>query len=234
MILYNCKAIALNYIKYSESSIISKIFTREKGLQSFIVKGVRSKKSKTNLVCFEPLKLSEITASYNNKSSLQIIKQIALTENSNYKKINIQANFISMFIAEVLTRTIKENLADHNLFDFIWETKQYIINEKNITKNFTLLFLLKLSDFLGFPPSKKNIINPFFDLEKGKFVLNKNNNTINKDYSSFIKHILQNEDYSLSSQKRSELLDILIRYYKAQNHELNNLNSQLIIKSMLF
>ena len=81
---------------------------------------VPSKKSKTNLVCFEPLKLSEITASYNNKSSLQIIRQIALTENSNYKKINIPANFISMFIAEVLTRTIKENLADHNLFDFIF------------------------------------------------------------------------------------------------------------------
>ena len=76
---YKSSAIALTYTKYGDSSIISKIFTKEKGLQTFIVKGVRSKKSKTNLVCFEPLKLSEITASYNNKSSLQIIKQIALT-----------------------------------------------------------------------------------------------------------------------------------------------------------
>ncbi len=43
---YSSRAIALSYIKHGESSIIAKIFTEEKGLQSFIIKGVRNKKSK--------------------------------------------------------------------------------------------------------------------------------------------------------------------------------------------
>ena len=43
---YKSRAIALSYLKQGESSIIAKIFTEEKGLQSFIVKGVRAKKSK--------------------------------------------------------------------------------------------------------------------------------------------------------------------------------------------
>ena len=43
---YKSLAIALTYIKQGETSIISKILTKEKGLQTFIIKGVRSKNSK--------------------------------------------------------------------------------------------------------------------------------------------------------------------------------------------
>ena len=42
---YKSLALSLTYIKYGESSIISKLFTKEKGLQSFIIKGIRKKKS---------------------------------------------------------------------------------------------------------------------------------------------------------------------------------------------
>ena len=49
---YKSRAIALSYLKQGESSIIAKIFTEEKGLQSFIVKGVRAKKSKKKLGFF--------------------------------------------------------------------------------------------------------------------------------------------------------------------------------------
>ena len=51
---YKSPAIALTYIKQGESSIICKVLTLEKGLQTFIVKGVRLKKSKIKLSFFEP------------------------------------------------------------------------------------------------------------------------------------------------------------------------------------
>ena len=47
---YKSKGIALTYIKYGETSIISKIFTQELGLQSFIIKGARGKSSKKRVV----------------------------------------------------------------------------------------------------------------------------------------------------------------------------------------
>ena len=49
---YTSRAIALSYIKQGETSIITKIFTEEKGLQIFIVKGVRSKKAKKKTWAF--------------------------------------------------------------------------------------------------------------------------------------------------------------------------------------
>ena len=41
--------IVLNYIKYKETSIISKIYTKEFGLKSYLINGVRTKKGKFNI-----------------------------------------------------------------------------------------------------------------------------------------------------------------------------------------
>ena len=43
------KGIALHYYKYSENSVIAKIFTEKFGLQSYIIKGIRNKNSKQKL-----------------------------------------------------------------------------------------------------------------------------------------------------------------------------------------
>ena len=73
---YESRAIALSYIKHGESSIIAKLFTEKKGLQSFIIKGVRSNKSKKKLGLFQPLELSIINATYLPKKNLQKLRKI--------------------------------------------------------------------------------------------------------------------------------------------------------------
>ena len=174
MTAYSSKAIALKYIKYGDSSIISKMLTLEKGLQSFIVKGVRQKKSKQKLICFEPLKLSEILVNHKENSNLQYLKKIDLLENMNYNYINPNASLLSIFIAEVILKTTKENFVDKYLFEFVWETKKFLLTKNLIDDDFIFVFLIKLSAYLGFQPSKDNISNPYFDLVKAKFVTIKN------------------------------------------------------------
>ncbi len=86
---YKSRAIALNYIKHGEGSIISKMLTEEKGLQSFIIKGVRSKGAKKRLNLFEPLQLSNINATFLAKKNLQQLIDINLAPchaNINIKK----------------------------------------------------------------------------------------------------------------------------------------------------
>lgn len=234
MTAYSSKAIALKYIKYGDSSIISKMLTLEKGLQSFIVKGVRQKKSKQKLICFEPLKLSEILANHKESSNLQYLKKIDLLENTNYNYINPHANLLSIFIAEIILKTTKENFADKYLFDFVWETKKFLLTKNLIDDDFIFVFLIKLSAYLGFHPSKDSISNPYFDLVKAKFVTTKNNSTLNTSLSNVFRCLIQNQPTTLNTEKKSEVLSCLIKYYKIHSHDLNNLTSQKIIKSIMF
>jgi DNA repair protein RecO (recombination protein O) len=55
------KGILLHKTKYSDTSIIVKIFTEHFGTQSFIIKNAFSKKSKINYSFFTSLALLEIT-----------------------------------------------------------------------------------------------------------------------------------------------------------------------------
>ena len=85
---YKSKAITLTYNKQGESSIICKIFTEQQGLQTFIIKGVRSSKSKKKLGLFQALQLVKINATYSEKRGLQYLSEISVDEPIAIEKVN--------------------------------------------------------------------------------------------------------------------------------------------------
>ena len=231
---YKSRAIALNYLKQGESSIIAKIFTEEKGLQSFIVKGVRAKKAKKKLGLFQPLQLLNINATHITKNSLQYISEITIAHNQVSDGIDMKKNFISIFVAEVISKVLLETEKDKALFKFIWELKNDLSNFEEINPNFPLIFLIGLSEQLGFLPSKDQIDGDYFNLEFGEFTNNQQqlNHFIKKDNSYYLKKLLENKDINIPYKNRNKILLHLIQYYKLQHHELKNMTSHLIIESL--
>jgi len=231
---YKSRAIALSYLKQGESSIIAKIFTEEKGLQSFIVKGVRAKKAKKKLGLFQPLQLLNINATHITKNSLQYISEISIAHNQVSDGIHMKKNFISIFVAEVISKVLLETEKDKALFKFIWELKNNLSNFEKINPNFALIFLIGLSEQLGFLPSKDQIDGDYFNLEFGEFTNNQQqlNHFIKKDNSYYLRKLLENKDINIPYKNRNEILLHLIQYYKLQHHELKNMTSHLIIESL--
>ena len=231
---YKSRAITLKYLKHGESSIIAKIFTEEKGLQSFIVKGVRAKKTKKKLGLFQPLQLLNINASHFPKKNLQYINEIGLEHNQIDDKIDMKKKFISIFIAEVVSKVLLETEKDKALFKFIWDLKKTINNLKKISPNFPLIFLISLSEYLGFSPSKDEINGEYFNMELGVFANNKQqlNYYIEKENSLHLRGLLENKDIDIPYKNRNKILLQLIEYYKLQHHELKNMTSHLIIESL--
>ena len=68
--------ICLHYYKYSDSSVIAKIFTEGFGLRSFVLKGVRGKKSKNKINLLQSLNIIQLEFTNNNKRQLQYVKEI--------------------------------------------------------------------------------------------------------------------------------------------------------------
>jgi len=231
---YKSRAITLNYLKHGESSIIAKIFTEEKGLQSFIVKGVRAKNAKKKLGLFQPLQLLNINASHFPKKNLQYINEIGLEHNQIDDKIDMKKKFIFIFIAEVVSKVLLETEKDKALFKFIWGLKKTVNNLKKISPNFPLIFLISLSEYLGFSPSKDEVNGEYFNMELGGFANNKQqlNYYIEKENSLHLRGLLENKDIDIPYKNRNKILLQLIEYYKLQHHELKNMTSHLIIESL--
>jgi len=231
---YKSRAIALSYLKQGESSIIARVFTEEKGLQSFIVKGVRAKKAKKKLGLFQPLQLLSINATHLPKNSLQYISEIALEHSQITDGIDMKKNFISIFVAEVISKVLLETEKDKALFKFIWELKNDLNNLEKINPNFPLIFLIRLSEYLGFSPSKEQITGVYFNMELGQFTNNQQqlDYYVERDNSSYLRELLENKDINIPYQNRNQILLHLIQYYKLQHHELKNMTSHLIIESL--
>jgi DNA repair protein RecO (recombination protein O) len=231
---YKSRAIALSYLKQGESSIIAKIFTEEKGLQIFFVKGVRAKKAKKKLGLFQPLQLLSINATHLNKNSLQYISEIALEHAQISDGIDMNKNFISIFVAEVISKVLLETEKDKALFKFIWELKIDLNSLEKINPNFPLIFLIRLSEYLGFSPSKEKINGVYFNMEYGGFTNNQKqlNYYVEEDNSIYLRGLLENKDINIPYKNRNQILLHLIQYYKLQHHELKNMTSHLIIESL--
>ena len=231
---YKSDAITLTYIKYGESSIVSKIFTKEKGLQTFMVKGVRSKKSKKKISYFEPLKLLTVDAKYTNTKSMHYVEEINivhLTENS-IDKIN--RNFIAYFIAEICSKVLQDNEHNHDLFDYLWILSIKLFNSEKINPNFAILFLLDLSKFLGFYPSLENLEQSFFAIKNSYTAIKRKKNE--EDYfnqkSNFLKEIIRGKKVIMPQKIRSEILKDFLKYYKLNYYNLDNVTSHLIIEEL--
>ena len=231
---YNTRAIALTYIKQGESSIISKLFTEEKGLQAFIIKGARSKKSKKKTSYFEPLKLLNLNATFNSKKSLHYLQDVEISIIFKNTVNKMQKNFIAFFIAEVISRVLQENEQNSKLFDFLWDKTITLYSKETLDPNFAIKFLLDLSLFLGFYPSKKQIQKPFFNLQNGGFSsrMTVPENCLDNEQSGVLKALLLNKNILIPKEKKSELLKKLLYYYKLQNYNLDNITSHLIIEAL--
>ena len=231
---YKSRAISLTYIKQGNSSIVSKIFTEEKGLQTFIIKGVRSKKSKKKLSYFEPLKLLNIDATFNSKKSLQYLAEVSIGANFNSIQNKMYKSFIGFFIAEVNSKVLQENEQNMVLFNFIWNTSIKLYLSENMDPNFTLKYLLSLSKLLGFYPSSSTINRSFFELESGGFYDKRNplKTYLNRQMSACLKSLLKNQEVIIPKTIKSQFLKELLRYYKFHHYNLDGVSSHLIVEKL--
>ena len=150
--LHKTKGIVLNYLKYGETSIIVRIYTEELGLQSYLVNGVRSAKSKNKIALFQPLTLLELVVYYKEQSSLHRIKEMKSLEPFMSIPFEFRKSGIALFMTEVLVKTLKGEEQNRPLFGFLQQAVLMLDHLQSNYSNFHLQFLLKLSVYLGFAP----------------------------------------------------------------------------------
>lgn len=244
--LYTSKGIVIHHFKYSEKSVIAKIYTEKYGLESFIVNGVRSKNSKNKAALLQPLSLVEINAFKKENKGLQQLKDIKSSYPFQEIPFHIYKTSIAFFIAEVLYKSIQEEERNDDLFSFLYGGIQMLDLQTEPTHyvNFHLLFLAQLTKYLGFFPQNVNTVFPqktiFFDIQEGSFF------DITPRHHFFLEHPLSSQlqlifslnfdkinqlDYDNSTRKL--LLNALLNYYSMHLSNFSQLKSKEVLEEIL-
>jgi DNA repair protein RecO (recombination protein O) len=74
--LQKTSGIVLGFLRYGDSSIITRVYTEEYGLQSYIVNGVRSAKAKNKISLYQPLTLLDLVVYHKENKDLKRISEV--------------------------------------------------------------------------------------------------------------------------------------------------------------
>ena len=225
------KAILLNRINYSESSLIITYYTLQNGIQKFLFQG--GKKKANNLF---PLSISEIT--YYNRPDSSLGKVTASETITMLSEIPFDPvkSTIAFFIAEVLSKCLQTEESEHLLFQFLEEKICELDQNKDVTL-FPIQFLIDFSEFLGIQPHVLDDNGTYFNLMEGTISDYKPdgdiyaNGEVTKLVSAFI---LKKSNIEHTKKLRAEALDILIQYFQLHIPQFKTLKTLEVIREVLY
>jgi len=217
--LEKTKAIVLTSVKYGEADLIVKCLT-QLGIRSYMLRGILRSRSRTvKTAYFQPLSLLELTASHNNKGNLNSIREVRSAYMYQDLGTNVFKQSIALFLAEILAGSLREEEENQELFAYL-ETSLIWLDSHRETANFHLLFLLRLTRYLGFYPDDRNPGLAYFDLKEGSFTSSRPvGNYLDGEKLVLFKSLIgikfdDMPSLKWNSDKRQQVLEALLDYYQ--------------------
>jgi len=238
--MHQSRAIVLHQIKYSETSLILKIYTEKEGLLSFIAKGVRGKKGKFRSAQFQTLNLLELTYKEARRSELRHIIDLKISEPFTELLFNPVKRSIALFMAELIQHCIKEEEPNPELFNFLYSSIHWLDLNRGSCSHFHLLFMMKLTKYLGFYPMLDgHHQDGYFDLQQGVFSTHKPLHAYyidSEDLNAWKELIYcKSETFDnlmFSNAIKRKLVQALMIYYKLHLIHFKELNSHHILHTI--
>lgn len=238
--LTKTRAIVLHSIKYGDTKMIVDMFTRTNGRLSFIVSIPKTVKSKVKKQFFQPLTLLDIEVDVRMKVQLQKLSDVRLAQP--YQSIPFEAHklSISLFVAEFLYHALRSEQRNDLLYDYLENGLLWLDGQGSGYANFHLVFLMRLSRFLGFYPNLDNyVLGDYFDLRESEFVVNP---PLHRDFlypeEAEKVQLMMRMDYPtmhlflMSHQERNRLLEVLLTYYRLHLPDFPEMKSIAVLQEL--
>jgi len=168
--LHSTKGIVFHSFKYSETSVIVKIYTELFGIQSYLFKGIRNPKSKIKPGLFQSMTLLDLVVYHKEQQSLQSVKEVHLAHPFKTIPFDIRKSSVALFINELVYKAIREEEPNPGLFAFLWQTCLRLDEAEDSISWFHICFAMQLMLYLGiFPQNNHSRKFSVFNLREGLF-----------------------------------------------------------------
>ncbi len=169
---HNTRGIVLRCIRYGDTSLICSVYTELLGLQSYIIKGVRSSSARhKKAALLFPMSLLDMTVHHHPQRNLQFIREFQ--PDYVYKNLHedVVRNSVAVFAAEVSQQLVTDQDPDQRFYDFL---HYFLITLDEAPAgslgNYPLFFMINAARIAGFKLSGHySEHTPYVDLTEGRF-----------------------------------------------------------------
>lgn len=211
----NTELIVLHTTKFGENSLVVHTLSKDYGRRSFLVRGA----GKKAMSLFLPMNVLEADIIESSKSTLYSARNFSAKYPLLGIRGNIFKNSMTMFLSEVLYRTVKDGVNEPGLFE--WCEKSIVLLDamESDFSNFHIRFLLELAIALGFSPETRDL-RPFVG----------SNYPVVEQFmqQSFAQSML----IPLNGPVRNEIAEQLLRYIEFHTESSLNVNSLKVLREL--
>lgn len=232
--------IVLSTIRYSDSSVIARIYTNDIGLRAFMVRTGKGRAALPKLGLLQPLTMVQLSFINDDRRGMRSVQTIDRETVLNTIPFDTAKTCIALFMAEVIVRSIGEEERNEELFRFLKNAVQLLDRTEERTSNFHLKFMLEFSGFLGFYPQGKQAGRPFFDLVEGEFCPSEpihphmlSGKLVSALDSLLTIRIDEHASVRMTNADRRILLQKLLDYYRLHLHGMKEITSHKVLEEVL-
>jgi len=170
--VHKTRGIVLRTVKYGETSVICTVFTELFGMQSYMVKGVRSGRSRVRKASpLFPGALLDMVVYQQHNKNLQLIREYQPYVLYQTLHEDVVKNGVALFAIEVTTQLLAAQDPQPELFSFL---EQYLLAADQApapqVANYPLYFLIQAGKLSGYYISGSyQPETPFADIHEGRF-----------------------------------------------------------------
>lgn len=234
------KAIVLRTIKYNDESIIANVLTEECGNKSMLVRISRSKRAAVRHTLFQVP--SMLYLEWNDRPTADLQRVLSAQPAYPFSSIPYDPykNAIALFLAEFLYHAIRHEPDTHTIFEYLERSLEWLDTAEQGFSNFHLVFLLRLTRFLGFAPNIRHTSSAcYFDLRGSQFteVQPAHTDFLPPADAAFIPKLMRMgyanmHVFRFNGNERSRLLEYINRYYRLHIPNFPELKSLAILKEL--
>jgi DNA repair protein RecO (recombination protein O) len=193
----------------------------------------KTKSGKAQKIMFSPLTLLEMETEHKLSRDVQRIREARMLHPLHSISGNMTKTSLVFFLSEFLTRVLKDTDEYQHVFSFLRDSIQILEESQRGLANYHLVFMLKLSRFLGFYPNLEAYREGcYFDMQEGVFVPHQplHRYYVNQSESKVLA-LLERINYEnmhcfrFSRQDRLNVIDRMLEYYRIHLHDFHSLKS---------
>lgn len=238
--LNKSRGVVLHTFKYNDTSLMTHVLTESDGCVTFLVHISHARRAPVRYTLFQPLALLELEWDQRKPDELCKPKSASVSVPLVSIPFDPYKSAIAMFLAEFLRYALRAEPSSYNLFEFIYRSVEWLDACEQGAPNFHLVFLLRLTRFLGFFPDVHEANEGcYFDLQNCIFT------PVRPIHSEF----LQPEDasrlpillrmryenmrfFKFSGKERNRFLSVINDYYRLHIPNFPELKSLPVLRDL--
>lgn len=231
--LHKTQAIVLNTINYNDKYLLATVYTNSFGRVTYMVPKSQSKSTKVQKSLFSPLSILDMETEHQASRDIQRIREAHILYPLHSISGNMIKTSIVFFLSEFLSRILRDTDEYEIVYNYLSHSIQVLEESQKGLANYHLVFILKLTRFLGFYPNLEDYHeNDYFDMLNGTFVSHQplHNHYVNKVDSKALS-LLSRISYEnmhlflFSRQDRQNIINRMLEYYRIHLHDFQPLKS---------